>query len=81
MSANELEETLTVLKWIYPIIAICFTAIVSLLLYIWKSHTTRTDTILINVTETLGEMKSMTAVHESEIRNLKGAVFSGKKAI
>jgi len=78
MTLEELENTLIVIKYIYPIISAAFVVITSLLVYIWKTNTTRTDTILTQTNKTLSKITTLTAVHESEIENLKGAVF--KKA-
>lgn len=86
MSTVELETVLTefrnsldVIKWVYPLIVFAFSCVVGLLIYIWKSHTTRTDELMKMALENLNELRTIAAVHETEIKNLKGAVFHGEK--
>ena len=44
--------------------------IVSLLIYIWKTNTARTDVILEKTNETLASLLILTAVHEAKIEAL-----------
>jgi hypothetical protein len=71
MNIQELENAILIIKWIYPIISFCFLAIVSLLIYIWKTNTARTDKILEKTNETLACVVTIQAVHESRIKGLE----------
>lgn len=71
MNIEEIENTFLVIKWVYPIISFCFFSIVSLLIYIWKTNTTRTDKILEQTNKTLDELKTMVAINSVEIKNIK----------
>lgn len=78
MTFEELTNTLTVIKWVYPLVTISFTCVVGLLIYIWKSHTKRQDELMKGVLLNLTELQKITTAHRVEIQNLKGAVFNKK---
>lgn len=71
MDIKEIEDTFIILKWVYPIISFCFLAIVTLIIYIWKTNTARTDKILEQTNKTLAEVVTLSAVHESRIDALE----------
>jgi len=75
MSMEDIEQSIIVIKWVYPIIATGFIVIVSLLIYIWQTNVNRTEKILEQTNKTLAEISSLTAVHNAEIENLKDKVF------
>jgi hypothetical protein len=72
---KDLESTMIVIEWVYPIISAGFFIIVSLLIYIWKTNTARTDTILEQTNKTLEELRMITAVQGNDIENIKGKIF------
>ena len=75
MDIKQIEETVMIIKFIYPLIGIGFGAIISLLIYIYKTNMNRTDTILEQTNKTLEELKMITAVQGNDIENIKGKIF------
>jgi len=71
MDIKEIEDYFIILKWVYPIISFCFLAIVALIIYIWKTHTERSDKILGKTNEILAKVVTQSAVHESRIEALE----------
>ena len=64
---ENIEDTILVIKWVYPIISFCFFSIVTLLIYIWKTNTSRTDKILEETNKTLAKLVTLTAVHDARL--------------
>jgi len=77
MGLQELEDAILVVKWVYPIIGSCFVAIVSLVIYIWKGNTQRTDDILEKTNKTLNNVTLLVTKHDVKIDNLEKKVFHG----
>jgi len=70
----ELEEVTVIInfaKWLVPAISFLFFSIISLLIYIWKNQTKRTDLILERVTDNLNQLRSTSDRHDERIKNLE----------
>jgi len=61
-----------IIKFIYPLVGLGFGAIISLLIYIYKTNMNRTDLILEKTNETLDELKMITAIQGNESRRRLG---------
>ena len=68
---ENIEDTILVIKWVYPIISFCFFSIVSLLIYIWKTNTSRTDKLIEEQNKTLSKVVTLTAVLDARINSLE----------
>lgn len=70
----ELEEVTVIInfaKWLVPAISFLFFSIISLLIYIWKNQTKRTDAILKSVTDNLIQLRLDSKGHEIRLNNLE----------
>jgi len=70
----ELEEVTVIInfaKWLVPAISFLFFSIISLLIYIWKNQTKRTDLILERVTDNLNQLRSTSDRHDERLKNLE----------
>lgn len=74
---QDLEAVLFMVKWVWPVVSGCFSIIMLLLIYIWKTNTSRTSDILEKINcnlkdtgDTLAKIVTLTAVLESRVNNI-----------
>lgn len=64
MELKELVDIVTTIKWVLPIVSIAFTAVVSLLIYIWKANVRDTNGILEKLVTIVDRLEKAEAVSE-----------------
>ena len=64
MEHKELSDTVITMKWVFPIISIAFTSLVSLLIYIWKANVRDTNGILQKLVTIVDRLEKSEAVSE-----------------
>lgn len=67
MNMEELENGMTIIKYVYPVISAAFVVIVSLLIYIWRTNTAKTDEILVSVNNNLSELTLIVTEHKIKL--------------
>lgn len=71
MDLQEIENALLVVKWVYPIMSGAFFMIISLLIYIWKTNTNKTDELLKQSGDTLTQLRILVENHNIRIKHLE----------
>ncbi len=71
MDIQELANNQEVIKWMIGIISFSFFSIITLLIYIWKTNIDSMNRLLDDTAKTLGEVVTLTAVHESKLESIE----------
>ena len=78
MKLEEIENTLFIIKWVWPIISGCFFTIIALLIYIWKTDKSTTkaenkkrDETLRSAIDSLAQLTIMFNRMDVTVDNLK----------
>ena len=78
MDVQELEDAITVIKIIYPILSGCFFVIIGLLIFIWKNdkaslkeENENRDSTMRKVVENLQTLTVLVNRHDVDIDNMK----------